>query len=308
MTPSAWRKALISPLLVFALVGLAPLARAAEPPWITAAGAPLALDLGGEEIGAAAVASGGQQLLVDGETALRVFDLAGGRAARAPLKGYRSPDAVAWPLASGLQVVAAVGGAGGGQLLRIDAASGKKQTLAALKREPRLVTATPDGRRIAIAYEDHFAQVFDASGRSLMGPAKVVKGEMVVGTLLDRVTALALSPDGNLLAVAGEDVSLMLVDLAGAKPPLRVKPGPFQGTSHVHSPAKLLAFSADGSRLVSFEQGGNLGLLDGHTGQPLSGLVQVRSNVAALALAPEPGNLWLLSPEGQAQLWKWAPR
>ncbi len=307
-TSTAGRRRLLQGLALGALAGPGRVLCAGSP-WISPSGPPRALQPEPGDVNAACLSADGQTLVADTEQSLSRFDLATGKAAQPPFKSHRNPDALAVPLANGTQVLAALWGPspGSGQLVLVDAANRKTRVLAALTREPSLMAATPDGSRVAIAYADQQVQVFDGNGRSVMAATKLVVGESVAGTRLDRVTALAISADGSRLAVGGEDVSLVLAEIGGSRPPRRVKPAAFKGVSWVHGPAQILAFSPDGTRLVSLEQGNNLALLDGVTGQALSEPVQVRQKVVALVMAPPAGRLWLLSAEGQIQLWHWDP-
>jgi WD40 repeat protein len=289
-----------------------PLARAADAPWAAPAGPALQVDLAGGELIGLLPSSDGRQIVIDTESALLVVDSMSGVALRAPLKGHRDPAALAQPLADGLRLVVASWGSEGkagpsGRLALLDTATKRSQTLAALPREPRQLVTSANGQRFAVGDSDEKVQVYDAGGRSLLGPIKPVVGQVVAGTRLERITALALSPDGTRLAVAGEDVQTRLFDIARGKPVLTLDQGPFQGRSWVHGPSQLMVFTPDGARLIAFEQGGNLALYDASSGRPLADPVQVRSPVAAMAMGAD-GGLWTASSGGQLQRWRAAPR
>jgi len=295
--------------LLLAAAAASPRLRAAGLPWIAPAGPALAVDLGGDELTAFAPSPDGRQLIIDTESALIVVDTARGAALRPPLKSHRDPAALAQPLRDGLRLVLATwdNGKPAGRLLLVDAGTKKLQPLAGLSREPRQLVASANGQRFAVADGEQKLQVFDAAGRSLLGPIKPVVGQVVAGTRLDRITAAALSPDGTRLAVAGEDVQTRIFDVASGKPMLTLDKGPFEGRSWVRGPSQAMVFTPDGARLIAFEQGGNLSLYDAASGRPLADPVQLRSRVAAMAMGAD-GSLWTATADGQLQRWLPAAR
>ncbi len=291
---------------------------AADTPWISPTGAALRADLAGGELNALAFSSDGKQLTIDTDDALFVVDAHTLKAVQPPLKMHRDNSGLAVLIGGGQQLVVSTwanlpdGDRSGntpplraGKLQLVDIAGRRIKELASLSREPRLLTAQPDGKQIAIAYTDNTVQVFDAEGKSLLGPAKLVAGQVVAGTTLDAVTAIALSPDGKRLAVSGQDVSIHLFDIASGKPIVKLDHGSFQGVSWVHGPAKQMVFTPDGERIVSFEQGNNLALHSAASGKPLAGLVQVRSTVAAITPITDGSGLWIAAPDGTLQRWQW---
>ena len=293
-------------------------ALAADTPWIVATGAALHADLAGGELNSLAFSSDGKQLTIDTDDALFVADAITLKPIRAPLKMHRDNSGLAVLIAGGQRLIVSTwanlpdsdksGNTAprrAGKLQRVDVGDRRVQDLTNLSREPRWLAAQADGRRIAIAYTDNTVQVFDADGKSLLGPTRLVAGKRVAGTNLDAVTAIALSPDGKRLAVSSEEVSIRLFDIASGKPVLELDHGAFQGVSWVHGPAKQIVFTPDGARIVSFEQGNNLALHDAATGKPLGGSVQVRSNVAAITPIADGSGLWIATPDGTLQRWLW---
>jgi WD40 repeat protein len=275
-------------------------------------------DLAGGELNSLAFSSDGKQLTIDTDDALFVADASTLKPIQTPLKMHRDNSGLAELLAGGQRLVVSTWANApnsdktgntppkrAGKLQLVDITSRRVKELTSLSREPRLLAVQPDGKRIAIAYIDNTVQVFDDNGKSLLGPAKLVAGQVVAGTSVDAVTAIALSPDGKQLAVSGEDVSIRLFDLASGKPVLKLDYGPFQGISWVHGPAKRIAFTPDGARIVSFEQGNNLSLHDAASGKPLGGPVQVRGNVAAITPIADGSGLWIAQSDGTLQRWKW---
>jgi hypothetical protein len=167
------------------------------------------------------------------------------------------------------------------------------------------ISSTGAAMRADLSGSEINSLALSGDGKSLMGPAKLVAGQVVAGTRLDAVTAIALSPDGKRLAVSSEDVSIHLFDIASGKPLLKLDHGPFQGVSWVHGPAKQMVFTPNGARIVSFEQGNNLVLHDATNGKQLGGSVQVRRNVAIITPIPDGGGLWIAEPDGTLQRWQW---
>lgn len=293
-------------------------AMAADTPWIVPAGAALHAALAGGELNSVAFSSDGKRLTIDTDEALFVADANTLKPVQAPLKMHRDNSGLAVLIAGGQRLIVSTWAnlpnsdktgstppKRAGKLQIVDVASRRVKDLASLNREPRLLAAQPDGRQIAIAYADNTVQVFDADGKSLLGPSKLVAGQVVAGTSIDAVTAIALSPDGKRLAVSGEDVSIRLFDIASGKPVLKVDYGSFQGVTWAHGPAKQIVFTLDGARIVSFEQGNNLALHDAASGKPLGGSVQVRSNVAAITPIADGSGLLIAAPDGTLQRWHW---
>ena len=293
-------------------------AAADDAPWIATAGAAQRIDLGGGEVNALAASGDGKQLVVDTDEALFTVDAGSVKPTGAPLKAHRDNSGLAVLISGGKRLIVSTWGnlpggdktgntapRQGGKLQLVDPAGRHVKDLASFTREPHLLAAQPDGGRIAIAYADNTVQVFDADGKTLLGPVKLVAGQVVAGTRIDGVTAIAVSPDGKHLAVGGEDVTIRLFDIAGGKPVAKLDNGAFHGVSWVHGPARQIVFTQDGARIVSFEQGNNLAIHDAASGKPLGGLVQVRSKVAAITPMADGGGLWIAGPDGTLQRWQW---
>ena len=107
-------------------------------------------------------------------------------------------------------------------------------------RPVMMMVATPDGRHLVTAAEDNTMQVWDTETRQRVGEPLVAEG-------LNRPFGLAVSPDGALLAAAG-DGGTALWTLAD-----RQVVGLLQATNGAHS---SVAFSPDGSRIATGDTGG----------------------------------------------------
>jgi WD40 repeat protein len=287
---------------------------AADAPWIQRVGEPVQLDVGDSDINAVTASSDGKQLFVDTDAALLVLDRSTFKRIGAAVTGHRPTSGLGVPLSRGTLLIVTTfvpptgGGAkaakAGGELLLVDWVAKTSKHLAALSNETMLLAVSGNGARAAVVYADSTVQVFDAtSGKSLLGPLKLTPATVVMGEHIDKVTALALSPDGTRLALGSEDVSVRLLDAATGLHPLVLDQGAFHGVSFVHASAKQLAFTADGLRLLCFEQGGNFALYEVASGKPLGALVQVRSKVQALATSTDGKRVITGLPDGQLQDW-----
>jgi WD40 repeat protein len=285
---------------------------AADTPWIQPIGEPVQLDLGDGDINALTASSDGKQLLVDTDSALFVLDASTFKRIGAPIAAHRPTSGLGVPLSRGTLLMvttwappaegAAKKAKAGGELLLVDWQAKTSKHLATLSNETLLLAVSANGTRAAVVYADNTVQVFDGtSGKSLLGPLKLTPATVVMGEHIDKVTALALSPDGNRLALGSQDVSVRLLDAATGQHPLVVDQGAFHGVSFVHASARQLAFTPDGLRLLCFEQGGNFALYEVASGKPLGPLVQVRSKVQALAASADGKRVIGALPDGQLQ-------
>ncbi len=291
---------------------------AADAPWIQRVGEPVHVEKADDGISALAASRDGQRLFVGSGATVLILDANTFQPLSAPVTGLLPDSAVDVPLSRGTSLMAATWGTGpsskksgsrepqlAGELLLADWTSKKTHRVATLSNEPSFLAVSDDGTRAAVGYKDGSVQVFDvSSGKSLLGPLKVVKGEVIMGERTgDRVSALALSPDGARLAVAGQDTSVHLIDAATGAHPLLLSRGAFHGVSFVHGTVRQLAFTPDSRRIVSAEQGGNLALHDAATGNPLGALVQVRTSVAALTISADGKRVFIASQDEQLESW-----
>ena len=151
----------------------------------------------------------------------------------------------------------------------------------------QVIAISPDGQRIATGGRDASLRIWDAEGRSVLGPI----------ALSHWASALRFSPDGRRLLAADESGEVRLIDVETGKtlaPPQKHR-STFDG-SHVG----LLFFSADGRLGFSVGQSGSLGRIDGVTGRSLGpiGEYPIQSTQAFQVKEPVAGNRTLLMVSG----------
>jgi WD40 repeat protein len=304
----------------FGLVAaLASPAHAADTAWIKPAGAALTIDTTGSGINAIAASSDGKQLFVDTEPAWFVLDPTSGKQIGAPIAGHRDTSGLVAPTASAARVFVTTWGnlpdadksgrtapKQAGELLVVDLTGKKSQRLLGLKAEPHVIAASADARRVALGFADGTVQVIDgASGKSLFGPVKLLKGIAIAGQHsegTEGVSALAFSPDGARLAVAGEDVSLRVIDAAGGKQLMAFAYGTLSG-SGTNTRTEHIAFTPDGGKLVTTAQDRHLRLHEAATGKLLGEPFRVPGGVSALAISADGKTVFTGDNDGRLQRW-----
>lgn len=116
------------------------------------------------------------------------------------------------------------------------------------------------------------------------------------------ILALAFSPDGGLLASAGQDGAILLWQISGLAPPVTIGDPLIGHTGRVTS----LAFSPDGNLLASGSQDGTVLIWDGSLPRalgPLNRLVGQGAEINSVAFNPDGRLLAAGNQDGTVRLW-----
>lgn len=156
-----------------------------------------------------------------------------------------------------------------------DATAGRKLLSLAKRRpgflqfghvwHPTTTSFSPDGKSVAIAFEEHDVAIWDATLGDAIAPTRyerrVLKGH--TGSVL----GLAFSPDGKRLATCGSDTTVRIWDTQSGTERLRLRAhaGPVQGVQFSPDGQLLLSRSDDKTaRLWNVDSGEQVALLAGH--------------------------------------------
>jgi WD40 repeat protein/serine/threonine protein kinase len=168
-----------------------------------------------------------------------------------------------------------------------DATSGLRVlTLENVAYKGKMVEFTPNSGQLVAIYNYLLPGLFDAeTGELLMKYVGHFGG----------VSALAISPDGWLLASGGTDGMIKVWDVAS---------GEEIGTLEIHAGEIYdLEFSPDGSQLASSSQDGRVILWDVGTRQPAFNLVKNQPAVVSLSFSPDGKRLVTSGKDGSARVW-----
>ena len=136
------------------------------------------------------------------------------------------------------------------------------------------------------------------------GEALVAFAEPTTRENLGRISALALSPDGVLLAVGTQDhIHLWEVDTANKF--FSVNTEHQRGNMSFHGSPKPLVFSPDGAVLVNGLNHGAIQLWNVTTGDQIAALDGHTHGVETLAFSPDGTMLVSTTMDGTILLWDW---
>jgi WD40 repeat protein len=156
---------------------------------------------------------------------------------------------------------------------------------------PTAAAFSPDGRRVAIAFEERVACVWDLPRGGW--PRLEQRGHT------GAVRVLAFSPDGRRLATAGDDRAVRVLDLASGKAALTL--WGHEGT------VTLVRFSPDGKRILSGSADGTVRLWDAVSGEQKAALRGHGKEITSAELHPDGRRIVTTGGDGTARLWDVEP-
>ncbi len=160
---------------------------------------------------------------------------------------------------------------------------------------------SPDSRWLASGSRDHTARLWDLGANDPSARPFVLAGHE------DWVNCVTFSPDGQLLATGSGDTTVRLWDLTALTNFQDGFAGPAPIVLHGHTRwVSALAFSPDGSRLVSGSGDQSLRVWNMQAADPASNPIAFRGHDGPITvLAFQPGGQWLASgsEDHTARLW-----
>jgi WD40 repeat protein/serine/threonine protein kinase len=151
------------------------------------------------------------------------------------------------------------------------------------------IAFSADGSRIVSGSSDRTARVWDArTGKPVGAPLQHAKA----------VLCIAASPDGKILAT-GSDEILRLWNLDSGEAPIA-------RLGH-DLPLHSIAFSPDGSRIVTSSSDNTLRLWDGHTGEALFTLRGHGRHIDQVTISPDGSRIAACGSSGTILLWETEP-
>jgi WD40 repeat protein/serine/threonine protein kinase len=226
----------------------------------------------------------------------RALRLQDGPAIRAGLlQALNQSPALAAPLPGHDSAVQALALTHSGQIMATGAADGriklwnlsKRREIATFSAHPRAILAlaiSADGSTMASASADRSVKVWNLERQQVVASFDEPHG----------AASVALSPDGALLAVGGEDGSIRLLEWASSQPA-----GTLEG--HVGL-VQALVFTPDGRTLISGSADSSIKLWD--TAERVeTATFEQSGRVLSLSLSADGQSLAAASPDGRVRLW-----
>jgi WD40 repeat protein len=159
----------------------------------------------------------------------------------------------------------------------------------------------PSGRRIIVG-DGRRVDVFDAANRRLEQTKAVLPVKRTPDPGRPVVTAVAISPDGRLAAVAGElnGQNISTVALWNTTTWTRVA----QLVAGSTTPIDAISFSPDGGRVAIGEGDGAAGIWSVSTGRELLSLPGHVAPISSIAFSPDGRQLTTVSSDGEGLIWR----
>jgi WD40 repeat protein len=264
------------------------LAAGAQTPWVRPAGAPIPLDKTGGMVNAVSFLADGKTLVADADKTLSFFDVGSGAKAAGmkPVEGYRgiTDRPLISSRSSTVFVAQWVDSSRKGEISAVDWKTGSKRRLLELTQEVQSMALSSDEKLIVLGFGDGTVRtVSSETGKAVLGPVKVYAGlKTPIGQVSD-IPAVAFSPDGKIILVAGFDGTLYSVDAASGKP---AHPPLAAGKAGFGGPVTSMAFTPSGKALV-VASADALNLIDLVTGSALGKPTPLDRNAVALAISAD---------------------
>jgi WD40 repeat protein len=226
---------------------------------------------------------------------VRLWDAASGRAVGGPLLGHKSR---VWRLVFGADGTSFLSTGGNGSVIRWARSPGRR-ALQEHGTAIRSLTVSPDGRALVVTNADGSSRRWSVDGwrpmDSIARPAVETGGTILAGEGAD---TRAASPDGSLVATAGEDANVRLWRVSGTE-------AAQAGILHGHQQRVLaLAFSPNGEELASASEDGTVRLWHMPEGVERAVLIGHAGAVHSVAFSPDGAMLASGGEDREIRFWE----